>query len=42
VVVCTGHEFDLKEFISVDGNTPRNLLKKPYDFPTLLATVKAA
>jgi CheY-like chemotaxis protein len=42
VIVCTGHDFELTEFIDQKGNTPRALLRKPYDFATLLKTVEAA
>jgi two-component system, cell cycle sensor histidine kinase and response regulator CckA len=42
VVVCTGYEFELTDFIAANGNSPRSLLRKPYDFPTLLETVRAA
>jgi two-component system, cell cycle sensor histidine kinase and response regulator CckA len=42
VVLCTGHEFDPADFTTPSGQRPRSLLKKPYDFGTLLATVQAA
>jgi CheY-like chemotaxis protein len=42
VVICTGHEFDMNDFRTADGHMPTQLLKKPYDFPTLLAVVETA
>jgi DNA-binding response OmpR family regulator len=42
VVLCTGHEFDIDDFATASGQRPKDLLKKPYDFAALIATVKAA